>query len=255
MIRAVVFDWAGTLVDHGSRAPALAFVEAFERFGVEATEAEARAPMGLEKRAHLRAMLAVAPLRARWEAAQGEAAEAAFARLYEAFAPLAAEIAAREAAPVPGAPEALAALRAKGLRIGSTTGYAREIIDHVIPRAAALGVSPDVAICADEVKAPRPAPDMILAAMAALGEGDPAAVLVVDDSAPGIEAAKAAGARALGVTLSGNGAGLSADALAALGPEARAALRDRAAAPLLAAGAEAVLDSVADLPAWLEAQA
>ncbi len=255
MIRAVVFDWAGTLVDHGSRAPALAFVEAFAGFGVEATEAEARAPMGLEKRAHLRAMLAEASLRARWKAAQGEAGEPAVARLYEAFAPLAAEIAAREAAPVPGAPEALAALRARGLRIGSTTGYAREIMAHVIPHAAAAGISPEVVICADEVTAPRPAPDMILAAMAALGEGDPAAVLVVDDSAPGIEAAKAAGARALGVTLSGNGAGLSAEALAALGPEARAALRDRAAAPLRAAGAEAVLDSVADLPAWLQEQA
>lgn len=57
MIRLAVFDWAGTLVDHGSRAPVLAFVETFARAGVEASEAEARVPMGLEKRAHLAAML------------------------------------------------------------------------------------------------------------------------------------------------------------------------------------------------------
>ena len=62
MIRLVIFDWAGTLVDHGSRAPALAFVETFAKFGVTASEAEARAPMGMPKRPHLAEMLAAPPL-------------------------------------------------------------------------------------------------------------------------------------------------------------------------------------------------
>jgi phosphonoacetaldehyde hydrolase len=43
-IRAVVLDWAGTTQDHGSVAPVAAFVEAFRRFGVEISVAEARAP-------------------------------------------------------------------------------------------------------------------------------------------------------------------------------------------------------------------
>ena len=33
-IRAVVFDWAGTIVDHGSCAPVKAFLEVFKRNGV-----------------------------------------------------------------------------------------------------------------------------------------------------------------------------------------------------------------------------
>ncbi|MFV0474684.1 MAG: HAD-IA family hydrolase, partial [Pikeienuella sp.] len=191
MIRLVVFDWAGTLVDHGSRAPALAFVETFAGFGVEATEAEARAPMGLAKRPHIAAMLAEPGLRARWEAAQGPVDETAIDRLYAAFEPLAIAIAAREAAPIPGAPEVLAALRARGVKIGSTTGYARVILEAMLPVAAAAGLWPDHVVAADDIPRPRPAPDGVLASMAHFGIADPAEVLVADDSAPGIEAGRA----------------------------------------------------------------
>ena len=56
-IRAVLFDWAGTTVDHGSRAPVEVVVEVFRRAGVAVTDAEARAPMGRAKREHLDAVL------------------------------------------------------------------------------------------------------------------------------------------------------------------------------------------------------
>ncbi|MEM7523201.1 MAG: phosphonoacetaldehyde hydrolase, partial [Pseudomonadota bacterium] len=89
-IRLVVFDWAGTLVDCGSRAPALAFVETFARFGVTASEAQARAPMGMPKRPHIEAMLAMPEIAAAWIAAHGAPDAAAVDRLYDAFEPLAA---------------------------------------------------------------------------------------------------------------------------------------------------------------------
>ena len=56
-IQAVVFDWAGTTVDFGSRAPILAFMALFKDNKVEITVEEARAPMGLEKRDHITAVL------------------------------------------------------------------------------------------------------------------------------------------------------------------------------------------------------
>ena len=56
-IKLVVFDWAGTTIDFGSCAPAGAFVRAFAAKGVTVTPAEARGPMGLHKKDHLRAML------------------------------------------------------------------------------------------------------------------------------------------------------------------------------------------------------
>lgn len=252
MIRLAVFDWAGTLVDHGSRAPVLTFVETFARAGVEASEAEARVPMGLEKRAHLAAMLNEPPLRARWEAAKGEVTEEAIDRLYEEFAPIAEEMAANAADPIPGAAETLAILRERGVMIGSTTGYARRIMDQVIPKAKAANVSPDLVVTADEVRAPRPAPDGIYANMKHFDVDAPGEVLVLDDSAPGIQAGNRAGALTIGFSLSGNCAGLSAEALAALSPADRAALKAKAETELRAAGARVVLESIADLPRWLE---
>ena len=68
--KAVVFDWAGTMIDFGSFAPMGVFVEAFKRFGLDATIAEARAPMGAPKRDHIKAML-MAPAHGR---AMGKAA-------------------------------------------------------------------------------------------------------------------------------------------------------------------------------------
>ena len=56
-LKAVVFDWAGTMIDFGSFAPMGVFVEAFSRFGIEVSIAEAREPMGRPKWDHIVAML------------------------------------------------------------------------------------------------------------------------------------------------------------------------------------------------------
>ena len=65
-IRAILFDWAGTTVDHGSRAPVEVFLEVFRRAGVEISAAEARGPMGRAKRDHLEALLALPRVAAAW---------------------------------------------------------------------------------------------------------------------------------------------------------------------------------------------
>ena len=71
---------------------------------------------------------------------------------------------------------------------------------------------------ADEITGGRPAPDGVLANMAHFGIEDPAEVLKVDDAAPGILEGVNAGARSIGITLSGNGVGLSAEELVAPSP-------------------------------------
>ena len=53
-LKAVILDWAGTTVDFGCFAPAGVFVEVFKRKGVEITMDEARGPMGLHKKDHIR---------------------------------------------------------------------------------------------------------------------------------------------------------------------------------------------------------
>ena len=46
-LKAVVFDWVGTMIDFGSFASTGVFVKAFEQFGVQVSIARARGPMGL----------------------------------------------------------------------------------------------------------------------------------------------------------------------------------------------------------------
>jgi len=58
VIKAIVLDWAGTTVDYGCFAPVDAFLLAFAAFGVTPTIEETRAPMGVQKRAHIENMLA-----------------------------------------------------------------------------------------------------------------------------------------------------------------------------------------------------
>jgi phosphonoacetaldehyde hydrolase len=56
-IALVMFDWAGTLVDFGCRAPLAAFHTAFERAGLPISDEIARRPMGAHKRDHVREIL------------------------------------------------------------------------------------------------------------------------------------------------------------------------------------------------------
>ena len=56
-VQAVIFDWAGTMVDFGSRAPVVAMMRVFEAEGVPVSEALVRRFMGTAKREHVIAML------------------------------------------------------------------------------------------------------------------------------------------------------------------------------------------------------
>lgn len=247
--KAAVFDWAGTMVDFGCFAPVAGFVEAFRRLGVTAGIADARKPMGLPKRDHIRAMLAQPHLAAQWQAAHGRPPdEAAIDAVYAGFVPLNEEIAADYATPVPGALEAVAFLRGRGMGIGSTTGYTRSIMERVLPVAAAQGYAPDNLVCADDLPEGRPGPLGMYQCFIDLQAYPPQSVLKIDDTAPGIMEGVAAGCVTVGLALSGNEAGLTPAELAALPEPGRAALRARATAMLKAAGADHVIDSVADLP-------
>lgn len=251
--KAVVFDWAGTMIDFGSFAPMGAFVETFAKFGVTVTIADARKPMGLPKRAHIAAMLAEPHIAERWAAAQGGApGEAAVDAVYELFVPLNEAVVTDYCTLVPGALEAVRHIRARGMKIGSTTGYTRSIMARVLPLAAAQGYEPDNLVCADDLPLGRPTPIGMYKCFLDLMVHPAAAVIKVDDTEPGIAEGVAAGCVTVGLTLSGNEAGLRPEELAALDPAARQTLHERVAAKLVAAGADHVIGTVAELPALIE---
>ena len=247
-IAAVIFDWAGTIVDFGSRAPMSAFVQAFREFNVDISVDEARGPMGLPKLDHIRALGRIERVAAAWEAAQGSPFDEASAhRVYDVFVPLNTEVVAHYGALVPGALETVAALRARGIKIGSTTGYTRNIMARLMPVAAEAGYIPDNVVCADDLPAGRPTPLMMYKCFVDLAVWPAAACIKVDDTEPGIAEGVAAGAWTVGVSLSGNAVGLSTDELAGA-PEAEVKrLKAAAEQKLQAAGAHFVIDTVANL--------
>jgi len=251
--KAVVFDWAGTMIDFGSFAPMGVFVEAFRRFGVEATIAEARAPMGSPKRAHIKAMLMAPRLSAEWAGVHGAApTEDDIDRIYKVFVPMNEEVVAEHGNLVPGAAAMIADLRARGLKIGSTTGYTRSIMERVFPVATAQGYTPDNCVCADDLPEGRPGPLQMYQTFIDLRAYPPSAVIKVDDTEPGIAEGIAAGCVTVGVALSGNHAGLTPEDLAALSAPEVDALRARAGSALREAGAHHIIDTVADLPALID---
>ncbi|HTW26676.1 MAG TPA: phosphonoacetaldehyde hydrolase [Acetobacteraceae bacterium] len=252
-LKAVVLDWAGTVVDHGCRAPMGAFVKAFAEFGVPITIADARGPMGMAKRDHIR-MVGQAPEVAKaWRARHGhDFGEADIDAIFAVFEPLNVAAVREYGALIPGASEAIAALAARGLRIGSTTGYTRPIMQALMPIAAEAGYAPEIVVCAGDLPVGRPSPVMMWYAMAKMGVWPAASVIKVDDTPPGIAEGVAAGTWTVGVALTGNIAGLSADELAALPASERDTLRARAERELREAGADLVIDGIADLPAAVD---
>ena len=247
-VKAVVFDWAGTTIDFGSRAPMGAFVAVFKKFGVELTVEEARRPMGLPKWEHIRALGDIPRVAAAWQQAHGAPfGDADADRIHAVFEPLNARVVGDYAELIPGTLETVAELRGRGIKIGSTTGYTRTIMQALLPLAAEQRYEPDNLVCAGDLPAGRPTPLMMYKCFVDLGVWPASAVVKVDDTAPGIQEGTAAGCWTVGVALSGNAVGLARDELAALPADEVERLRDRATADLRAAGAHDVIDTVADL--------
>lgn len=95
----------------------------------------------------------------------------------------------------PGVKELIADLRTQGLRVGlaSSSKNARIVLERLN-----LSAVFDVVVDGNMIRRTKPDPEIFLAAAAALGV-DPASCVVVEDAAAGVEAAKAANMKCIGV--------------------------------------------------------
>jgi phosphonoacetaldehyde hydrolase len=253
-LKAVVFDWAGTMIDFGSRAPVVALCRVFEAAGVPVSEAEARVEMGRAKIDHIRALLANPRVAEAWAVERGSPSnEADVALLFAQIEPMMREAARDCTTLIPGAAEVVAELRAAGVKIGSCTGYTRDMMADILPRAAEQGYAPDMVVCAGETAEGRPSPLMIWKILVELGVWPATACVKVDDAPVGMSEGRAAGVWTIGVAASGNAMGLSLEDYATLDDDHRAQRLDVARASLIEAGAHVVIDTVADLPAAIAA--
>jgi phosphonoacetaldehyde hydrolase len=246
-IPAVILDWAGTAVDFGSLAPVAALQRIFEENSVPISTAEAREHMGVLKRDQIRSICAGKRVQSEWTSQHGQPpVETDVERLFSDFLPRQAEILAEFSEPIPGVNETVDTWKAAGLRIGSTTGYTRELLDMVIPVAARGGYSPDASVTPDEVGGGRPKPFMCYRNAILLGAYPLWRCVKIGDTPSDIAEGINAGMWTIGITATGNEIGLSRREWEALPSDTRATLEKDASRRLTDAGAQFTAASLMD---------
>lgn len=222
----VVLDMAGTTVADGGLVE-----RAFER-AAECLGVEPGSPDHADKLRYVRDTMGESKISVfRHLFGTEELARQANSAFEEAYAEL---VDGGLIAPVPGAREAIEALRADGRTVVLTTGFARVTQDAILGALGWQGLA-DLTLCpADAGGRGRPHPDMVLAAFLRTGAVDDVRdVVVAGDTAYDMLSGRRAGAAMVAGVLTG--------------------AHDRAA--LTRAGATHVLGSVAELPALLAASA
>jgi len=252
-LQAVILDWAGTTVDHGSLGPAIALRKAFEERGVEITVEEARRHMGLLKTDHIRSILAIERVAETWKHTFDRSPrEDDVRQLYQAFEALHFE-SVETIDVIAGVPDAVEKMRSAGLRIGSTTGYTRLMLRRLLARAGSQGYGPDCSVTPEEVGGGRPKPWMCYRNLIELRVFPTSACVKIGDTPVDIEEGRNAGMWTIGVARTGNTIGLSEAEWLALDARAREIHLDAARRSLLEAGADFVIESLADLEGAFEA--
>ncbi|MCC6699087.1 MAG: phosphonoacetaldehyde hydrolase [Candidatus Hydrogenedentes bacterium] len=252
-LKAAIFDWAGTTVDYGCCAPAAVFLDVFEKRGIAVTQEQAREPMGMHKRDHIRVMCRMQPIAEQWSARYGrQPSEEDVESMFQEFVPLQLAVIEKHADIIPGTIETMAALRTRGMGIGSTTGYNDAMMRLLVPKAAEGGYAPDVVVCVSDVPEGRPAPWMALEAAKQLGVYPVEAIVKVGDTVADIGEGLNAGMWTVAVVEHGNEVGLPEADLVRLTSAERKDRLSRARQRLLDAGAHYAVETIADLPEVLD---
>jgi phosphonoacetaldehyde hydrolase len=253
-LEAVVLDWAGTTVDFGSVAPARTLEKLFASRDIQLTHHEVRRDMGLPKKEHIRGILSMPRIRELWASIHGWAPEDSDVdAMYADFIPMQFSCLMEYSSVIPGVAETVAALRDRGLKIGSTTGYTREMLDLLLQSSAREGYVPDCSVTPGEAGSGRPHPFMMFECAIRMQVYPMSAIAKVGDTPVDILEGLNAGTWSVGVAGTGNMLGLTRAELLALSEADRATKLADARAELEQAGAHFVVDSVADLPPVLDA--
>jgi phosphonoacetaldehyde hydrolase len=252
-VKLVVFDWTGTLIDHGSVAPVQALIGVFATAGIGVTAGQVRSANGPNRRDQIATILSIPEVMRNFQCVHGhEPMPGDVDALYSAYQPAQLKAIQRCGELIDGAAASCAFLRERGIAVATTTGYFRAASERVLHCARQQGLVPDHAVCSDDVALGRPAPYMIYACMEALKVCRAREVLVVGDTASDIASAANGGCPSVGVAGTGNQVGLTQAAWNALELRERNALLADAHRTLRDAGADFVIDTLFELPLVVE---
>ena len=200
-VKALVLDWSGTTADAYVLAPAVVFVDVFKKHGVEISMAEARGPMGLRKDLHIKALTEVPEIAKRWKGVHGNhPGQAEVDAMFADFVPMQLECLREYTSLLPGVAETTQKLQAEGIKIGSSTGFLRAMVDILEEDAKKQGYVPDASVAGDEVEhGARPKPFMVYKNLDMLDVHPIQSVVKVDDTISGVGEALEAGCWGVGI--------------------------------------------------------
>lgn len=257
-VRAVVLDWSGTTADAHVLAPAVVFADVFEKHGVPITMKEARLPMGLRKDLHIAKILEIPEVAKRWKDAKGaDPMPMDVNTLFADFIPMQLACLSKYTTLLPRVPETVDTLRSKfNVKIGSTTGFTKIMVDVLLRDAAKQGYVPDSSVAGDEVPHGmgfRPAPFMVYQNLVNLGVFPIESCIKVDDTVTGVGEGLNAGCWAVGVANWSNYTDVdSLEQWDAMPEDEREVRREQSRAKLYASGAHYVIDELSDIVAVTE---
>jgi len=249
-VQAVILDWSGTTADAYVVAPAVVFVEVFKRQNVEISMAEARGPMGLRKDLHIKALTEVDEIKERWKNIHGKYPDQTDVdKMFEDFVPIQLDCLRQYTGLLPGVSEVVQRLQKQGIKIGSTTGFTRPMVDILEEEAAKQGYRPDASVAGDEViNGARPSPHMVYKNLDMLNITPIQSVIKVDDTASGVGEAVNAGCWGVGVSRYSNYMDIDAPEDAEKLSEGEIEKRNEKTKSILYnAGAHYIIDSIADI--------
>lgn len=246
-IKAVIFDWAGTIVDYGCMAPTEVFIDVFANKDIYLSKEEARGPMGLAKKDHVRELMRLDKIQKQWFAEYGKFPnEDDVTELYSQLEPALAKIVGRYCEPIFGAVELIESLKSQGIKVGSTTGYVAEMMNTILPRASENGLIPDAVVNSSDVSSGRPLPWMIYRNCEIMNVYPLNQMVKIGDTVADIQEGKNAGMWTIGLSKSGNEVGLSLKETENADPGWLTERINSATEKLLDAGADFVIEGVWD---------
>ena len=200
-VKGLVLDWSGTTADEYVIAPAVVFVDVFKKFNVEISMTEAREPMGLRKDLHILELTKLPKIRERWNKAHGRYPDQGDVdRMFADFVPMQLDCLRKYTPLLPHVADVTQKFQKEGIKIGSSTGFVRSMVDILEEDAKKQGYTPDASVAGDEVvNGARPKPFMVYRNLDLMNVHPIQSVVKVDDTVSGIGEALEAGCWGVGI--------------------------------------------------------
>ena len=200
-VKGLVLDWSGTTADEYVIAPAVVFVDVFKKFNVEISMTEAREPMGLRKDLHILELTKLPKIRERWNKAHGRYPDQGDVdRMFADFVPMQLDCLRKYTTLLPHVADVTQKFQKEGIKIGSSTGFVRSMVNILEEDAKKQGYTPDASVAGDEVvNGARPKPFMVYRNLDLMNVHPIQSVVKVDDTVSGIGEALEAGCWGVGI--------------------------------------------------------